>query len=437
MFWRLLRALLRLILRERTSNVSTGSYAPDPVFTGWDSNGDPLPGAKLFTYVAGSSTKATTWTNVGMTSANTNPIILDSAGRATIFLSPGSSYKFVLAPSTDTDPPVSPIWTRDNILGVSIGASDHDISGTAGEDLAALDVVYMSNGGGAKTAGRWYKAQATVGYATEGAYAIGMAVGIITSGSSGTIRISGRLSGATARFGALTPGTTYYISAAQAGGITSTAPGVGIARAVLMAETADIVVISSWVHRLDMNNPFHLAQGTTMADSLAYASVPGSSPINCDANISGIFSIIDSGAINNSTTVLTDMSTYVLPASSGLADRAFRFIFAGTFAANANNKSLKIKVNTTTLTLVNAVSLNGGTWRMTLTLICTGLAQQYAHAECDVVVAAGTATNYQAQAALTETFAATITVKSQSQSGTAGSDITQRMGFTEMLGGQV
>lgn len=75
--------------------------------------GNPRVGYKLFTYVEGTSTKKTTWTDITKLSANTNPIILDSNGEASIWLD--GNYKFVLAPPTDTDPPTSPVWTVDNI----------------------------------------------------------------------------------------------------------------------------------------------------------------------------------------------------------------------------------------------------------------------------------------------------------------------------------
>lgn len=85
-----------------------------------DSNGNPLSGAKLFTYTAGSTTKSTVYqTNAG--TAHANPMTLDANGRppAAIWLEGGRSYKFVLAPSTDTDPPASAIYTWDNVSGIN------------------------------------------------------------------------------------------------------------------------------------------------------------------------------------------------------------------------------------------------------------------------------------------------------------------------------
>lgn len=86
--------------------------------------GIPATGAKLFTYVAGATTKLATFTDQSAGTPFTNPIIMNARGEPEsggsnastgIWLTPGQAYKFVLAPSTDTDPPTNPIWTVDNI----------------------------------------------------------------------------------------------------------------------------------------------------------------------------------------------------------------------------------------------------------------------------------------------------------------------------------
>jgi hypothetical protein len=86
-----------------------------------DSSGDPRSGAKLFTYLAGTSTKVTTYQESTGVTPHTNPIVLNANGLppAPIWLTTGSTYKFVLAPSGDTDPPASAILTIDNISAVN------------------------------------------------------------------------------------------------------------------------------------------------------------------------------------------------------------------------------------------------------------------------------------------------------------------------------
>ena len=95
--------------------------APDARRQFINASGVPYSGAKLFYYAAGSTTKQNTYTTSVGNIANSNPIVLDSAGRTPygVWFTAGLSYKEVLAPSTDTDPPGSPIYTEDNLSGVN------------------------------------------------------------------------------------------------------------------------------------------------------------------------------------------------------------------------------------------------------------------------------------------------------------------------------
>ena len=69
----------------------------------FDNNGTPLAGGKIYTYAAGTTTPATTYTTPSGTIANSNPIIADSAGRLTneIWLPQGQAFKFVLKDAND------------------------------------------------------------------------------------------------------------------------------------------------------------------------------------------------------------------------------------------------------------------------------------------------------------------------------------------------
>lgn len=68
----------------------------------FNDSGVPLSGGLLYSYAAGTTTPATTWTTNTGTVANTNPIVLDSAGRtpAEIWITSGVDYKFILKTST-------------------------------------------------------------------------------------------------------------------------------------------------------------------------------------------------------------------------------------------------------------------------------------------------------------------------------------------------
>ncbi len=84
-----------------------------------NNSGSPAAGYKLFTYRAGTSTKQATYTDSSGSVQNANPIILDSNGRASVWNDVSLSYKYVVAPPNDTDPPTSPVWTQDNIQGAA------------------------------------------------------------------------------------------------------------------------------------------------------------------------------------------------------------------------------------------------------------------------------------------------------------------------------
>lgn len=108
----------------------------------FDANGNPYSGAKLFTYQAGTTTKQATYTTSSGVTANTNPIVLDTSGRTPygVWLTQGLEYKFVLAPSTDTDPPTSPLFTEDDLSGVNDSAIALSQWAPSG-----IDVSYVSD----------------------------------------------------------------------------------------------------------------------------------------------------------------------------------------------------------------------------------------------------------------------------------------------------
>jgi hypothetical protein len=66
----------------------------------FDDNGNPLSGGRLYTYDAGGTTPKATYTDAAGSTANANPVVLDAAGRATVFLY-GTTYRFDLKTSGD------------------------------------------------------------------------------------------------------------------------------------------------------------------------------------------------------------------------------------------------------------------------------------------------------------------------------------------------
>lgn len=93
-----------------------------------DANGAPLTGGLLYSYLAGTSTPATTYTSRAGTANNTNPIVLDAAGRtpSEVWLDGGVLYKFVLKSSTyvqigtyDSIPAINDTTSISNLITVA------------------------------------------------------------------------------------------------------------------------------------------------------------------------------------------------------------------------------------------------------------------------------------------------------------------------------
>lgn len=225
----------------------TGTLAPAMPQTFLTTAGAPAVGYKLFVYVAGTQDHATTYTNANLSAQNTNPIVLDSAGSATIFLAQGGCYDFVLAPANDTDPPTSAEWTRSSVYSVPFDSGAQDVSGTAGATVTLNDIVYLSDGTDSKTAGRWYRAKADYAYSSSRAPALGVMQTVNGAGAGDAITV--RTYGVCQNFASLNPGTTYYVDANTAGQYTSTPPAN--AAPIGTAITSTDFYLSQWTVAAD------------------------------------------------------------------------------------------------------------------------------------------------------------------------------------------
>ena len=104
------------------------ALSPTPKQQIFGSDGAPLVGGKIYTYLAGTTTPTATYTDSSAGTANTNPIILDSYGQANIWLLSTVIYKFVVKTATDVL-----LYTVDNIatpLDISALASPPPIGST-------------------------------------------------------------------------------------------------------------------------------------------------------------------------------------------------------------------------------------------------------------------------------------------------------------------
>jgi len=234
-----------------------GTIMPAPKFLATDNNNQPISGGKLCTYSAGTTTAIATYSDSALLVPNANPVIMDSAGRATVYLSPGQSYKFVLRqPGTTTDCTTGAIvWTQDNIGAVPSSSASLDVLGVAGESVTAGQVVYLSDGSGGLTAGQWYKADADLAYASTSAI-VGVVPTGITAASTGTVRLGGTVTGLTS----LTVGGTYYVSQ-TAGSMTATAPAARVRVLGVATATTDLQMVGATPLVDSAAEWRHLAQG--------------------------------------------------------------------------------------------------------------------------------------------------------------------------------
>jgi len=126
----------------------------------FDNNGNPLAGGKIYTYAAGTTTEVATYTSSSGGTANANPIVLDSAGRtpAQIWLTEGSSYKFVLETSLGvtikTDDNIFASYELAKAIGVLVGLG----AGSVATNIAVGDTALDSNTTGSNNVAVGYNA---------------------------------------------------------------------------------------------------------------------------------------------------------------------------------------------------------------------------------------------------------------------------------------
>jgi hypothetical protein len=157
-------------------------FNPDIQYS--DGTGVPLAGAQVFFYVTGTSTKQNTYSDKALTIPNANPIVLDASGRLGDCWLQTLPYKVVLAPANDTDPPTSPIWTKDPVWTSDYstvaqfqsvnGNPNGQLAGTAGSATVPAsvawdytnDILYVCTTTGTSTTAVWTAVNPATGAST-------------------------------------------------------------------------------------------------------------------------------------------------------------------------------------------------------------------------------------------------------------------------------
>jgi len=152
---------------------SSFALMPVPRLQFSDANGVPLAGGQLFSYQAGTSTPLTTYADGLGAAANTNPVVLDAAGSASIWLG-AATYKIVLE---DVNGVVQ--WTQDNVSSVSLA----ELQGNS--TFASINVSGSSTIGGNETVDGTLTAGTVVstGSVTAGGALVGAGLNVTGNGS--------------------------------------------------------------------------------------------------------------------------------------------------------------------------------------------------------------------------------------------------------------
>lgn len=155
----------------------------------------------------------------------------------------------------------------------------------------------------------------------------------------------------------------------------------------------------------------------------------------------GTASFLPSGFLTKSVTTAstpadtneTDLWTYSLPANTLDANaKGVRITVFGSYAANGNNKTIKLYFGATVISDSGAAAANGTNWRFDATVLRTGASAEVANVLRVIgAYAAGTGNSHSTPAADTT---GAITIKMTGQNGTANAgDIIFRGATVEII----
>lgn len=203
-----------------------------------------------------------------------------------------------------------------------------DITGTAGENLTAGDLCYLSDGSGGGSTGRWYKANATYPYASLHPQ-LAFALETLIAAQSGSFRRDGLITG----LSGLVAGTRYYVSGTTAGGLVSTIPAPpAYRRYVGEADTSSSLII------------------------------------DCEMEHEYLTQLIET--LGSVGTTETTIKTLVFPAKTLKTenDRAVIILWGRVSATNVL-KTIKVKIGAASFTAYSDTQATSGTWQVCVILI--------------------------------------------------------------------
>lgn len=189
-----------------------------------------------------------------------------------------------------------------------VGGDGLDVTVTAGENISALDCVYVKV---SDTAGRAYRTSSSISYMSN-SYWFGFATAAISSGNSGTIRIMGVLGG----FSGLTVGAPQYISS-TVGGITETRSGSFVLVGIALSATE--VLVNCQGDQTEIDSGIFGVKGYWMGG------------VTMSGDSTGISTIVDKTTFSTDTTAASTASSLAVAkyAAAGVSDASANGYLAG------------------------------------------------------------------------------------------------------------
>lgn len=292
----------------------------------FDNNGNPLAGGKIFTYLAGTTTNATVYTNSAGNIAHSNPIILDGAGRVPsgeIWLTDGITYKFVVQDAAN-----NLIGTYDNLVGINSNfvnytAQQEIQTATAGQTVFTLTTMQYQPGTN------------SLSVFVDGVnqYGPGAQYAYVETDSDTVTFISGLHVGASVKF---TTATQTTGNATDASVVAYTPPFTGSVTTTVEGKLAQYISVKD----------FGAVGDGIVDDTVAIQAAIDDAPLGCDL----VFPAAPNGYLISSTILL---------------NRNVRLVFQGARAVTAIGPVLPgsylLKKSTMTTAGVS-ITYNGATW---------------------------------------------------------------------------
>ena len=110
---------------------------PPLKFRGYDANGKALAGGKLYTYTSGTNVALATYKDKDKVTLNTNPVVLNAAGEADVWLDMDFVYRFELRDANNAQR-----YVQDGIVADRASS----VPGPAGPTGAGIINVEYENG---------------------------------------------------------------------------------------------------------------------------------------------------------------------------------------------------------------------------------------------------------------------------------------------------